>query len=77
MGRFIIEGGHRLQGEITPQGAKNEALQVLCATLLTAQPVTIHNLPLIQDVLMLIKLLEDLGVEVEKLPGNSYRFRAA
>ncbi|HER08945.1 MAG TPA: UDP-N-acetylglucosamine 1-carboxyvinyltransferase [Bacteroides sp.] len=76
MGRFIIEGGHRLHGEITPQGAKNEALQVLCATLLTSQSVTIHNIPLIQDVLLLIKLLEDLGVEVEKISGSSYRFRA-
>ena len=55
MGKFIIEGGHRLKGEITPQGAKNEALQILCATLLTSEPVTVHNLPRIQDVLKLIR----------------------
>lgn len=76
MGRFIIEGGHRLSGEINPQGAKNEALQILCATLLTPQPITIHNLPRIKDVLMLIQLLEDLGVEVKKLSETSYSFRA-
>ena len=76
MGRFVIEGGHSLKGEITPQGAKNEALQILCATLLTSHPVTIHNLPLIKDVLMLIRLLEELGVKVEKLGGDSYSFRA-
>jgi UDP-N-acetylglucosamine 1-carboxyvinyltransferase len=76
MGRFIIEGGHPLSGEITPQGAKNEALQILCATLLTSQPVTIHNLPRIKDVLMLIQLLRDLGVSVEKLGESSYRFQA-
>ena len=51
MGKFIIEGGQRLKGEITPQGAKNEALQILCATLLTSERVTIHNLPRIKDVL--------------------------
>ena len=77
MGKFIIEGGRRLKGEISPQGAKNEALQILCATLLTSETVTIHNLPLIKDVLMLIRLLGDLGVEVERLSGSSYRFRAA
>jgi UDP-N-acetylglucosamine 1-carboxyvinyltransferase len=76
MGRFVIEGGHRLQGEITPQGAKNEALQVLCATLLTPGKVTIHNLPMIQDVQLLIGLLEDLGVKVEQLSAHSYAFRA-
>lgn len=77
MGKFIIEGGHRLQGEIAPQGAKNEALQILCATLLTSSKITIHNLPYIKDVLMLIQLLEDLGVEVEKLSDDSYSFQAA
>lgn len=77
MGKFIIEGGHRLKGEIVPQGAKNEALQILCATLLTPESITIHNLPRIQDVLMLIQLLRDLGVEVEQLGDHSYRFRAA
>ncbi len=76
MGKFIIEGGHTLQGEITPQGAKNEALQILCATLLTSRPVTIRNLPRIQDVLLLIRLLEDLGVTVEKPSDSSYRFTA-
>ncbi|MEN8158256.1 MAG: UDP-N-acetylglucosamine 1-carboxyvinyltransferase [Bacteroidota bacterium] len=76
MGKFVIEGGHSLKGEITPQGAKNEALQILCATLLTPHPVTIHNLPLIKDVLMLIRLLEELGVKVEKLGEASYSFRA-
>ncbi|MCK5136570.1 MAG: UDP-N-acetylglucosamine 1-carboxyvinyltransferase [Bacteroidales bacterium] len=76
MGKFIIEGGHRLHGEITPQGAKNEALQILCATLLTPQKITIHNLPRIMDVLMLIKLLENLGVGVEKLADTSYSFQA-
>ena len=57
MGKFIIEGGQRLKGEISPQGAKNEALQILCATLLTSEPVTIHKLPRIKDVLLLIQLL--------------------
>ena len=75
MGKFIIEGGYGLKGEITPQGAKNEALQILCATLLTSETVTIHNLPRIKDVMLLIQLLRDLGVEVEELSGTSYRFR--
>jgi UDP-N-acetylglucosamine 1-carboxyvinyltransferase len=77
MGKFIIEGGKRLKGEITPQGAKNEALQILCATLLTSDPVTIHNLPRIKDVLLLIELLRDMGVEIEQFSDSSYRFRAA
>ncbi len=76
MSKFIIEGGRSLTGEITPQGAKNEALQILCATLLTSRKITIHNLPLIQDVLMLIKLLEDMGVLVEKLEGSTYTIQA-
>jgi UDP-N-acetylglucosamine 1-carboxyvinyltransferase len=76
MGKFIIEGGRRLNGEISPQGAKNEALQVLCATLLTPESLVIHNLPRIKDVLMLIQLLRDLGVEVEQLSESSYRFCA-
>jgi UDP-N-acetylglucosamine 1-carboxyvinyltransferase len=76
MGKFIIEGGLRLNGEITPQGAKNEALQILCATLLTSETVTIHNLPRIKDVLLLIQLLRDLGVEIEQAGDNSYHFRA-
>jgi len=76
MGKFIIEGGHRLHGEITPQGAKNEALQILCATLLTPQKITIQNLPRINDVLMLIQLLRDLGVQVEEVSDTSYTFQA-
>ena len=76
MGKFIIEGGQRLKGEITPQGAKNEALQILCATLLTSEPVTIRNLPRIKDVLLLIQLLRDLGVDIEQLSDTSYRFQA-
>ncbi len=76
MGKFIIEGGQRLKGEITPQGAKNEALQILCATLLTSEAVTIHNLPRIKDVLLLIQLLRDLGLDIEQLGDTSYRFRA-
>jgi UDP-N-acetylglucosamine 1-carboxyvinyltransferase len=76
MGKFIIDGGQRLKGEITPQGAKNEALQILCATLLTSRALTIHNLPRINDVLMLIQLLRDLGVQVEQISGTTYRFQA-
>lgn len=77
MGSFVIEGGHRLHGNITPQGAKNEALQVICATLLTPEKVIIHNLPDILDVNNLIQLLRDMGVEVERLGLNSYSFKAA
>ena len=76
MGKFIIEGGHSLQGEITPQGAKNEALQILCATLLSPHKITIHNLPGIKDVQMMIQLLEDLGVQVEKFSKSTYSFQA-
>jgi UDP-N-acetylglucosamine 1-carboxyvinyltransferase len=76
MARFIIEGGHSLSGEINPQGAKNEALQILCATLLTPEKVTIHNLPRIRDVLALIELLVDLGVQVEQLGEHDYSFSA-
>ena len=64
MSAFIIEGGHPLSGDITPQGAKNEALQVICATLLTDEPVTISNIPNIRDVNNLIQLLKDIGVKV-------------
>ena len=74
---FRVTGGHRLRGTISPQGAKNEALQVLCAPLLTAAPVTVNNVPDILDVQRLIKLLRGLGVEVERLAPDSYRFRAA
>ncbi len=73
---FRIEGGHRLKGEIIPQGAKNEALQILCAVLLTPEPVTIHNIPDIRDVNKLIELLGDMGVKVEKLSTSSCRFTA-
>ena len=76
MGVFKIEGGHTLQGEITPQGAKNEALQVLCAVLLTDQKVTIHNLPDIQDVSKLISLLGNLGVKIQRIGRGSYSFQA-
>jgi len=73
---FIVEGGARLHGSITPQGAKNEALQVICAVLLTAEKVTISNIPDIIDVVFLIQLLEGLGVEVEKVDNNTYIFCA-
>ena len=73
---FIVEGGAQLSGSITPQGAKNEALQVICAVLLTAEKVTISNIPNIVDVVFLIKLLEGLGVEVEKVDNNTYIFCA-
>ena len=76
MGTFKIEGGHKLHGEITPQGAKNEALQILCAVLLTPEKVTIHNIPDILDVNKLIVLLEDLGVKIQKKGKGSYTFKA-
>jgi UDP-N-acetylglucosamine 1-carboxyvinyltransferase len=76
MGTFKIEGGHKLHGEITPQGAKNEALQILCAVLLTPDEVTIHNIPDILDVNKLISLLEDLGVKIQKKGKGSYSFKA-
>lgn len=76
MGSFKIKGGRRLKGELVPQGAKNEALQVLCAVLLTSEPVTIHNVPDIVDVNKLIDLLRALGVKVEKLGDGVFRFTA-
>ncbi|MBC9796242.1 UDP-N-acetylglucosamine 1-carboxyvinyltransferase [Sinomicrobium weinanense] len=76
MGTFKIEGGQTLRGEITPQGAKNEALQILCAVLLTDETVTIHNIPDILDVNKLIDLLERLGVKTEKLGKGAYSFKA-
>lgn len=76
MSVFEIRGGKPLKGSITPQGAKNEALQVLCAVLLTEEQVTIHNVPDILDVNMLIELLGDLGVIVNKIADNSYTFEA-
>ncbi|MFR8554590.1 MAG: hypothetical protein ACLVEU_14915 [Bacteroides cellulosilyticus] len=66
MASFVIEGGHRLSGEIHPQGAKNEVLQIICATLLTAEEVTVHNIPDILDVNNLIQLMRDMGVTVCK-----------
>ena len=76
MESFKIEGGHSLYGSITPQGAKNEALQVLCLVLLTQEKVTIHNVPDILDVNKLIELLGDLGVKIQKLGKGSYSFQA-
>lgn len=76
MGTFSIEGGFKLNGEIHPQGAKNEALQVICATLLTNQEVVIDNIPEIIDVIKLIDLLIFLGVKVNKISKNKYSFKA-
>ena len=76
MSSFKIEGGHKLHGSITPQGAKNEALQVICAVLLTSEKVIISNIPQILDVLNLIELLKELGVKVEKTAGDTYSFQA-
>jgi UDP-N-acetylglucosamine 1-carboxyvinyltransferase len=76
MSSFIIEGGCSLKGEITPQGAKNEALQVICATLLTREEVIIENVPDILDVNNLIALLSDMGAEVKKLNSSTYSFKA-
>lgn len=76
MSTYIIEGGHRLHGSITPQGAKNEALQVISATLLTSEPVTIHNVPNILDVMNLIDLLKAMRVKVERVADSSWRFQA-
>ncbi|MDO5036183.1 MAG: UDP-N-acetylglucosamine 1-carboxyvinyltransferase [Porphyromonas sp.] len=76
MESFVIEGGHRLKGDITPQGAKNEALQVISAILLTSEEVVISNVPDILDVNNLISLLMDLGVKVRKLNADGYSFKA-
>lgn len=76
MASFRIKGGNKLHGSITPQGAKNEALQVLCACLLTQDEVTMHNVPQIADVLHLIELLEKMGVSVQRIDEHSYRFKA-
>ena len=76
MSSFVIEGGYRLAGEIVPQGAKNEALQVICATLLTPEKVTIHNVPDILDVNNLIQLLRDMQVKVEHPAADTYTFQA-
>jgi UDP-N-acetylglucosamine 1-carboxyvinyltransferase len=76
MASIEVVGGKRLQGEITPQGAKNEALQIICAVLLTPEPVIIENVPDIRDVNNLIELVQDMGVEVERLSTDTYRFQA-
>ena len=76
MSSFIIEGGHKMQGVLTPQGAKNEALQIICATLLTPEEVIVENIPDILDVNNLIQLLRDMGVKVSHLDANTYRFKA-
>ena len=76
MASFVIEGGHKLSGEITPQGAKNEILQILCATLLTSEEVVVNNIPNILDVNNLIQLLREMGVKVSKKGDSSYSFQA-
>ena len=76
MATFKVQGGNKLSGEIIPQGAKNEALQILCAVLLTSEKVIIENIPNIRDVNILINLLEDLEVKVKKIDANSYSFQA-
>ena len=77
MASFVIERGHRLSGDIYPQGAKNEVLQIICATLLTAEEVTVHNIPDILDVNNLIQLMRDMGVSVSKKGIDTYSFQAA
>ena len=76
MSTFVIEGGFKLSGDIIPQGAKNEALQIICATLLTDQDVQIENIPEISDILKLIDIVKELGVEVERIEKGNYRFNA-
>ncbi len=76
MSTFIIEGGQKLKGEIKPQGAKNEALQIICAVLLTEDPVVVKNIPEISDVLHLIDTINTLGVETERIEKGTYRFCA-
>lgn len=76
MASFVIEGGHRLHGEIYPQGAKNEVLEIICSTLLTAEEVTISNIPDILDVNNLIQLMRDMGVQVAKKGIETYSFKA-
>ena len=76
MQAFKIQGGVKLSGEVIPQGAKNEALQIICATLLTSDEVIINNIPDIIDINKLIYLLKSLGVEINKIKPNSYSFKA-
>ena len=77
MGSFVIEGGHRLKGEVIPQGAKNEALQIICAVLLTDERVVIENIPQIIDVMRLIDILKQLGVKVEQIDEHTFGFDAS
>ena len=72
MAKFIVEGGHRLKGEIRPQGAKNEALQIICAALLTKERVVLHNVPIIADVMQLLELMSRMGVKVERLSDDDF-----
>ena len=76
MGTFKIEGGHKLKGTLTPQGAKNEALQILAAVLLSSEKITLKNIPEIRDILRMIELLKGLGVKVEKLNKGEYTFQS-
>jgi len=76
MSTFIIEGGHKLSGSITPQGAKNEALQVICSVLLSSEKITISNVPDIIDVNKLIFILGELGVKINKVKSDTYEFQA-
>ena len=76
MSSFVVTGGKKLKGELIPQGAKNEALQILCAVLLTPEKITISNIPNIVDVIKLIDLLQSLGVRVEKKSEDTYEFKA-
>ena len=76
MAKFIVEGGHRLKGEIVPQGAKNEALQIICATLLTSERVVLHNVPIIADVMQLLELMQRMGVKVERLGDDTFTLQA-
>ena len=76
MESFVINGGHQLKGSITPQGAKNEALQILCAVLLTSEKITVHKIPDIIDVNKLISLIKNFGVKVENFGKGSYSFKA-
>ena len=76
MSSFVVEGGHKLRGEITPQGAKNEALQIISAVLLTKEEVTVSNVPEILDVRNLILLLEGMGVKVIRHEKGKYTFKA-
>jgi UDP-N-acetylglucosamine 1-carboxyvinyltransferase len=77
MGSFVIEGGHRLRGEVIPQGAKNEALQIICAVLLTDEQVVIENIPQIIDVMRLIDILKQFGVKVEQIDEHTFTFDAS